>query len=176
MHHHTTCRRPSRRMLAERLPVQTPAAFKRWSCHQTTTRSERDEVPTSRRLGRRQLGSIDRLPGRVSRGTVCHTWNLVRLNAHCLVERLRSALTALAQERQRSTAPGRPGALAAAPRRVSPHAVGVPSPGAIGSYDSERSCEHLRRAPIRPNQFAPARHISVLRADELPAQAESIEA
>jgi hypothetical protein len=25
----------------------------------------------------------DRLPERVSRGTICHTWNLVRLNAHC---------------------------------------------------------------------------------------------
>jgi hypothetical protein len=97
----------------------------------TRQRLERDEVPTSRRLGRRQLGSIDRLPGRVSRGTVCHTWNLVRLNAHCLVERLRSALTALAQERQRSTAPGRPGA-SAQHRAGSPRSVsGSTAPGPV---------------------------------------------
>ena len=86
----------------------------------------------------------------------------VRLNAHCQGERLRSALTALAQECQRQHRAG-----------SSPHAVGVLSPGVTVSYDSERSCGHLRGGPIR-HQFAPARDISVLRADELPAQAVSI--
>jgi len=152
VHHHTTCRRPSRRMLAERLPVQTPAAFKRWSCHQTTTRARRSSnKPTARETPARKHrpATGTRFPRDcMSHMEPCATQcTLLSRTAAIRAYRPRPGASAqhragsprsvsaaprrVAQERQRSTAPGRPGA-SAQHRAGSPSSVsGSTAPGPV---------------------------------------------